>query len=47
MERWNTTCLGMPNTTPTEAQKYEDLMNSQKKLITIDEIFLDSAKQML
>ncbi len=37
----------MPNTTPTKAQKYQDVMNSQEKLITIEEIFLDIAKHML
>ncbi len=37
----------MPNITPTEAQKSQDVMNSQEKLITIEEIFLDIVKQML
>ncbi len=30
-----------------EAQKSQDVMNSQDKLITIEEIFLDIAKKML
>jgi len=30
-----------------ETQKSQDVMNSQDKLITIEEIFLDIAKQML
>jgi hypothetical protein len=30
-----------------EAQKSQDVMNSQDKLVTIEEIFLDIAKQML
>jgi hypothetical protein len=47
MEGWNTTCSNMPNTTPTEAQKSQDVLNSQEKLITIEEIFLNIAKQML
>jgi hypothetical protein len=37
----------MPNTIPTKAQKSQDVMNSQKKPITIEGIFLDIAKQML
>jgi hypothetical protein len=37
----------MPNTTPMETQKSQDVMNSQEKLITIEEIFLDIVKQML
>jgi hypothetical protein len=37
----------MPNITPTEAQKSQDVMNSQEKLIIIEEIFLDIVKQML
>jgi hypothetical protein len=47
MGGWNTTCSGMPNTTPTEAQKSQDVMNSQEKPIKIKEIFLNNAKQML
>jgi len=47
MEGWNTTCSGMPNTTPTKTQKSQDVMNSQAKLIRIKEVFLDIAKQML
>jgi hypothetical protein len=30
MEGWNTTWLGMLNTTPMEAHKYHDVMNSQE-----------------
>ncbi len=37
----------MPNTTPTEAQKSQEVVNSQEKLITIEDIFLDIGKQML
>jgi hypothetical protein len=37
----------MPNTTLTEAQKSQDVLNSQEKLITIEEIFLNIAKKML
>jgi len=47
MEGWNTTCSSMLNTTPMEAQKSQDVMNSQKKIITIEEIFLKIVKQML
>jgi len=47
MEGWNITCSGMPNTTPTETQKSQDIMNSQEKPITIEEIFLNIIKQML
>ncbi len=37
----------MPNTTPMEAHKSQDVVNSQEKLITIEEIFLNIGKQML
>ncbi len=37
----------MPNTIPMEAQKSQKVMNSQEKLITVKEIFLDISKQML
>jgi hypothetical protein len=47
MQGWNTTCSSMPNTTPTKAQKSQDVMNSQEKQITIEEIFLYIVKQML
>ncbi len=30
-----------------DAQKYQEVMNSQGKLITVEEIFLDIGKQML
>jgi uncharacterized protein (DUF305 family) len=41
---WNTTWLGMPNINPMEAQKSQEVVNSQEKLITIKEIFLDIGK---
>jgi hypothetical protein len=41
MERWNITWLAMPNTTAVEAQKSQEIVNSHKKLITIEEIFLN------
>ncbi len=47
MEGWNTTWPGMPNTTPMEIEKFQEPMNSQEKLITVEEIFLDIGKQML
>ncbi len=47
MEVWNTTQLGMPNTTPVDTQKSQEVVNSQGKLITTKEIFLDISKQML
>jgi hypothetical protein len=47
MEGWNTTWLGMPNTSPLEAWKPKEVVNSQEKLIIIKEIFLDIGKQML
>jgi hypothetical protein len=34
----------MPNITPMETQKYREVVNSQEKLITIKEIFLDIGK---
>jgi len=34
----------MPNITPMDTQK---IVNSQAKLITVEEIFLDISKQML
>ncbi len=43
MEGW----LGMPNTTLVGAQKYQEVVNSQEKLITVEEIFLEISKQML
>jgi hypothetical protein len=46
MEGWNTTWSGMPNITPMEAQKSQEVVNSEEKLITIKEIFLDIGKQM-
>jgi len=44
MEEWNTTWLGMLNTIPMEAQKFQEVGNSQEKLIIIEEIFLDIGK---
>jgi hypothetical protein len=37
----------MPNSTHMETQKYQEVVNSQKKMITIEEIFLDIGKHML
>jgi hypothetical protein len=37
----------MPNATLGEAHKSQEVVNSQEKLITIKEIFLDIGKQML
>jgi hypothetical protein len=37
----------MPNTTHVEAYKYQELVNARKKLIIVEEIFLDIGKQML
>ncbi len=47
MEGWKKTWTNMPNTTPMEAHKSQDVVNSQEKLITIEEIFLNIGKQML
>jgi hypothetical protein len=47
MEGWNTTWLGMPNTTLVDAHKFQEVMNSQGKLIIIEEIFQNIGKQML
>ncbi len=47
MEGWNTMCPGMPNSTPMEVEKSQEVVNSQKKLIIVEEIFLDIGKQML
>jgi hypothetical protein len=47
MEGWNTTWPSMPNTTPVETHKYHEVVNSQKKLIKVKEIFLDTGKKML
>jgi hypothetical protein len=47
MEGWNTTWPNMPNTTPVEAYKSQEVVNSQEKLITIEEIFLNISKLML
>jgi hypothetical protein len=37
----------MPNITLVETEKSQDVMNSQEKLIIVEEIFLDIGKQML
>jgi hypothetical protein len=37
----------MPNTTSMHAQKYQEVVNSQGKLIKVEEIFLDISKLML
>jgi hypothetical protein len=47
MEGWNTNWLGMPNTTIVDAHTLQEVENSQGKLITVKEIFLDIGKQML
>ncbi len=47
MDGWNTTWLSMPNTSPMGAQKSQEVVNSQGKLIIVKEIFLDIGKQML
>ncbi len=44
MDGWNTTWPSMPNTTLVETHKSQEIVNSQKKLITIKEIFLDIGK---
>jgi hypothetical protein len=41
---WNKTWLSMPNTNPVETQKYQEVVNSQEKLITIEEISLGIGK---
>jgi hypothetical protein len=37
----------MPNTTPVDTHKSQKVANSQGKLITVKEKFLDIGKQML
>jgi hypothetical protein len=44
MEGWNTTWPSMPNTTLVDAQKSQEVMNSQGKLIIVEENFLDIGK---
>jgi hypothetical protein len=34
----------MPNATIVEAHKYQEVMNSQEKLIAVEEIFLNIGK---
>jgi hypothetical protein len=47
MEGWNTTWSGMLNNIPVDAQKSKEVVNSQGKLIIVEEIFLDISKHML
>jgi hypothetical protein len=47
MEVWNKTWPGMPNNTPVEVEKYPEVVNSQEKLIIVEEIFLDIGKEIL
>jgi len=44
MEGWNTTWPSIPNTIPMEAQKSQEVVNSQEKLITLKKIFLNIGK---
>jgi deoxyxylulose-5-phosphate synthase len=44
MEGWNTTWPNMPNITPMDAKKIQELMNPQGKLIIVEDIFLDIGK---
>jgi hypothetical protein len=39
MEGWNITWRGMPNTTPMDTQKSREIVNSQGKLIIVEEFF--------
>ncbi len=39
MEGWNTTWLGMLNIILIEAQKFQEVVNSQEKLIIVKKIF--------
>jgi hypothetical protein len=45
MEGWN--LARYVNITLVDAQKFKDVVNSQRKLITIEKVFLDVSKQML
>ncbi len=47
MEGWNTTWLGILIIKFIEAQKYQELVDSQEKLIIEEECFQDIRKQML
>jgi hypothetical protein len=47
MEGWNTTWLSMLNIILVDAQKSQEVVNSQGKLITIEEIFINIGKHML
>ncbi len=47
MEGWNTTWLSMPNTSLVDAQKFQEVVNSQGKFTIAKEIFLNIGKQML
>ncbi len=44
LEGWNITWPSTPNTSPMEAQKSQEVVNSQEKLVTIEKIFLDISK---
>jgi hypothetical protein len=44
MEGWNTTWWGMMNIILMEAQKSQEVVNLQHKLIIIEEIYLDIGK---
>ncbi len=44
---WNTTWSNMLNTNHVEAQKYQEVVNSQEKLIIVKKIFLNINRQML
>jgi hypothetical protein len=47
MEGWNTTWPSMPNITLMDAHKSQEVVDSQEKLITIEENFLNIGKHML
>ncbi len=44
MEGWNTTWPNMPNTTLVEAHNFQEVVNSQEKLIIVEKIFSDISK---
>ncbi len=48
MEGWNTTWLGMLNITPSiKTPKFQEFVISKNKLISIEEIFQSTNRQML
>jgi hypothetical protein len=47
MEGWNTTWLSMPNTTLVEVEKFQEVVNSQEKLIIVEKLFMDISRRML